>query len=257
MPTVLLALLLLFAPEKTYKIEYRFRKGDEYLDSTTRLFKMELIQGKSLVSFHIESTETMKRQIQEVKDGRPDIERVTIKDFTREVKKSPVQKEVGAVKNKAIGAIFIWRRVGERWGLFGQRSELTERHPDIVNRLKNWRDARLPKKPVKIGDTWKVSAKDFLEASGQPVPPNTAGDIEFKLAAVDKDGVGKIEFRGMWMYRTQDSKFVVEQTGTWMFDTVRGRDLSLTSTGNLDISGGQEGKGALEMKRVVTWKATK
>ena len=251
---LLLALLLLLAPEKTYKIEYRFRKGDEYTDATTREFKMEIIQGKALAAFHIQSKETLLRQIQEVKDKRPEIERVTIKDFTRDVKKSPVQKEVGAIKNTAIGAIFVWRRVGERWGLFGQRSELTERHPDIVNRLKNWRDARLPKKPVKVGEAWEVSARDFLETAGQPVPPKTSGSIEFKLKEVDANGVGKIEFRGIWMYRTAQSKYVVEQEGTWLFDIKNGRDLELKSVGKLDISGFEEGAGTLEMKRVVTWK---
>ena len=84
---------------------------------------------------------------------------------------------------------------------------------------------------------------------------NTAGSIEFTLASVDKDGVGKITFRGIWMYRTSQSKFEVEQTGTWMFDTVRGRDLSLKSKGILDITGFEEGKGELSMERVVTWKS--
>lgn len=250
---LLLALLLLLAPEKTYKIEYRFKKGDDYTDTTTREFKMEMIQGNSLASYDYRSKETMRRQIQEVKERRPDIERVTIKEFTREVKKSPIQKEVGVVKNKAIGAIFIWRRVGERWGLFGQRSEVTERHPEVVNRLKNWRDARLPKKAVKIGDAWEVPARDFLETAGQPVPPKTSGSIEFKLKQVDANGIGKIEFRGIWMYRTAQSKFVVEQTGTWRFDIKNGRDLELVSKGKLDISGFQEGSGKLEMKRVVAW----
>ncbi|MHC4953133.1 MAG: hypothetical protein ACYTGZ_04530 [Planctomycetota bacterium] len=257
---VVVAILLLLAPEKAdskkaYKLEYSFRKGDEYKDETTRSFKMEKIQGKSLATWDVSSKEVFERKVMETKENRPDIERIIVRDFTREVRKSPMQKEVGKITNGAVGATFVWRRVGERWGLFGQRSELTDRHPEIVNRLKNWRDARLPVRPVKIGETWSVDAKTFRETAGQPVPPGTAGSIDFTLKAVDKNGVATIEFKGTWAYRTPGSRYVVKQTGKWLFDAKRGRDLEFSTKGKLDITGADEGSGDLAMKRVVTWKA--
>ena len=59
--------LLLFAPqdkEKTYKLAYKFRKGDEYTDTTKRVVNLEIIRGKSLAVFEIHSSEILHRSIQ-------------------------------------------------------------------------------------------------------------------------------------------------------------------------------------------------
>lgn len=258
---VALMLILLLAPEKdaakTYKLEYVFRKGDAYSDRTTREFKMEFIKGKALVRWDLTSTEVFERTILEVKQKRPEIERVIVREFIKNTKKSPDQRLVGEEKSSATGGTFVWRRVGERWGLFGQRSEVTSRYGDVVSRLKNWRDARLPTKRVKVGEKWVVPADKYLETTGQPVPPGTEGRIAFTLEKVDANGVATIRIDGVWSYRNLGSKYVVKQKGEWLFDIKRGRDLSLTASGELDVSGAQEGKGKLQMKREVTWKKPK
>ena len=256
-----LCLLLLLAPDeapvkkpaKAYTLRYVSRKGDKYVETSERSVLIEQILGKSLVTWDIVSKEVLERTILEVKDQRPDIERVIVREMTKHVKKSPDQRNLGEEKSPATGARFVWRRVGERWGLFGQRSEVTDRHRDLVSRLKSWPDARLPKKPVKAGDKWVMTATEYLETVGQPVPPGTEGRIAFTLEKVDAKSVATIVINGAWTYRIVDVKYVVKQKGTWRFDIKRGRDLSLAADGEIDISGSQEGKGRMSLKRLVTW----
>jgi len=255
----LVLLLLLPQPEtKTYKLAYTFRKGDEYTDSTKRHVKLEIIRGKSLAVFEIDSNEILQRTIEEAEHGRPLIERVVVKDFTRDTKKHPEQNQIGTDKSGAIGRTFVWRRVNdERWGLFGRRAEETANFKPVVERLKNWRDKRLPKDPIKVGESWKVPIADYLSTVGQPIPKGAQGNIDFKLESVDENGVAKITFGGTWTYTEPGTRIIVTQEGEWLFDAERGRDLEIKATGKIDMSGDQEGKGTLEMERVVKWKEAK
>jgi len=254
----LLALLVFVFPQadaKTHKLAYSFRKGDEYVDSTKRAVKLEIIQGKSLAVFDIRSKEVLVRKILETRKGKPEIENVVVREFTRETKKHPEQAEIGEKKSGAIGRTFVWRRVNdERWGLFGRRAEETNRFRPVVERLKNWRDARLPDEPVAVGGSWKVPIKEYLSTVGQEIPEGATGNIEFKLASVDGDGVAKITFGGVWTYMQPGTRVVVTQKGEWIFDTRKGRDLKISATGEIDMSGAEEGKGTLSMERVVEWK---
>ena len=70
---------------------------------------------------------------------------------------------------------------------------------------------------------------------------------------MDAKSVATIVINGAWTYRIVDVKYVVKQKGTWRFDLKRGRDLSLSADGEIDISGSQEGKGRMSLKRLVTW----
>ena len=251
----LLLLLLASQDAKTYKLEYRFKKGDEYTDTTKRSIKLEIIRGQSLAIFDISSDEQLVRKVMEADKGKPLIENVVVKQFTRKTAKHPEQKEIGEKKSGAIGRTFVWRRINdERWGLFGRRAEETERFKPVVERLKNWRDSRLPKKAVKVGDTWKIPIKDYLSTTGQVIPKGAEGNIEFKLESVDEKGVGRISFGGVWTYTDPGSRVIVTQKGSWLFDTKRGRDLEIKATGEIDMTGDQEGKGTLKMERVVKWK---
>jgi len=250
-------LLLLLAPQdetKTYKLEYRFDKGDKYTDSTKRAYKLEIIQGRSLSVFEMESNEVLVRTIEEAEDHRPTIENVWVKDFTTKTIKHPEQDQIGEKKSDAIGRVLVWRRVNkERWGLFGRRAEETTRFRPVVERLKNWRDARLPKEPVKVGGTWKIPIAEYLATVGQGVPKGAEGNIEFKLVSVDENDVAKISIKGVWTYSENGARVVVTQDGEWLFDVKRGRDLKLSATGEIDMSGAAEGKGKLRMERVVEW----
>ena len=257
MALVLALLVPVFAQAdaKTHKLAYAFRKGDEYTDTTTRAVELEIIQGKSLAVFDIRSKEILVRKILETRKGKPDIENVVVKDFTRETKKHPEQAEIGVKKSGAIGRTFVWRRVNdERWGLFGRRAEETNRFGPVVERLKNWRDARLPDKPVEVGASWEVPIKEYLSTVGQRIPEGATGNIEFKLESVDEKGIAKITFGGVWTYTEPGTRVVVTQKGEWTFDAKRGRDLKISATGEIEMSGAQEGKGKLSMERVVEWK---
>jgi len=243
------------AGAKTYELAYHFVKGDEYLETTTRHFQLEIIEGSSLLLTVVDAKEALRRTVLETKKGRPVIERIVVKEFTREVKKSPKQKEIGVTKSKAIGHTYVWRRIGdERWGLFSERAEVTAQYNSVVARLKNWRDNRLPKKPVKVGETWKISAREFLTTLGQIVPKGTTGNMEFTLKSVDAKGVATIAISGIWSYLEPGTRVVVTQSGTWTFDVKKGRDLKMDSAAKIDMSGKSDGKANLKMTRVVKWK---
>jgi hypothetical protein len=266
--TVAFALvLLLLAPDKdpaekapagkakTYKLAYHFDKDDQYLETTTREFRLEIIQGKSLAVTEVAAKESLDRTVLETKKGRPVIERIVVKDFSKDVKKSPLQKSIGVTKSEAIGRKFVWRRIGdERWGLFTERAEVTAQYRPVVARLKNWRDNRLPKAPVKVGEKWTIAAADYLATLGQDVPKGTTGNMEFTLKSVDEKGVATISISGVWSYLEPGTRVVVTQSGTWTFDSKKGRDLKMESAAEIDMSGAMDGKARLKMTRVVAWK---
>lgn len=264
--TVTLAFVLLFfAPQndstekvKTYQLAYRFEKGDEYLETTTRHFLMELIEGKSLSVTEVTATEALRRVVLETKKRRPVIERIIVEKFSKDVKKSPLQKEIRKTEDKAVGRKYVWRRVGDkRWGLFTEQADVTAQNGPVVARLKNWRDNRLPKKSVIVGETWSVSASEYLTTLGQNVPKGTTGNMEFTLKAMDKNGIATIAIAGVWSYLEPGTRVVVTQAGTWTFDVKNGRDLKMESSAKIDMSGAQDGKARLKMTRVVKWKKRK
>ncbi|MEM8883626.1 MAG: hypothetical protein AAGD14_06150 [Planctomycetota bacterium] len=253
---LLVAVVLLLFPqaEKAHTFAYKFNKDDQYKDTKTSEFVLEFRQGPSVVSFEVDTKEVMRRTVLEVKKGRPTIERVDVLDFTTNIKKHPEQNKIGEQKEKSVGGRYVWRRIGNvRWGLFSRREEVTIRHRAIVNRLKNWKDKRLPSKPIKVGDTWEVDILDYLALSDQQVPPGSKGTIEYKLKSVD-DGIATIVFSGVWSYLEAEARTVVTQQGTWKFDLKRGRDLSIEATADLSMTGAREGAGRFKSKRVVEWK---
>jgi hypothetical protein len=256
MPALLL-LLLVAAPDgkaKTYEIAYRFGKGVKYTDRSSRVFKLDMYGGKKLAQFHVESEQVIRRTVIEVDDGgRPSLERVEVLVNSHTTKMSPNEEELGVTLLPSHGKSFVWRRYdGKKWGLFDDKGEVTAKHPQLVQKLRNWRDARLPGKPVAVGATWEVAAGDFLEAVGQPVPPGVKGRAVFKLEAVE-DGVARITFTFKETYPQDGVAVVAEETGTWRFDVKRGRDLSVEARGILEIDKGDAGSGKFGVKREVTY----
>ena len=99
-----------------------------------------------------------------------------------------------------------------------------------------------------------MPATDYLETLGQPVPEGTKGEMQFKLAKVDDKGVATITIEGLFRYLEPQTRVVVTQTGTWTFDTNKGRDLKMESTMQIDMSGKADGKAKLKLVRTVDWK---
>lgn len=258
MPALLL-LLLVAAPEgkadakaKTYELAYRFEKDLTYTERSSRVFKLDVYSGKKPAQFHIESEQVIRRTVIELgDDGRPTLERVEVLANTHTTKKSPTG-ELGVKKFASDGKTFVWRKSRGRWGLFIDKGEVTAKHPQLVQLLSTWRDARLPGRPVAVGATWEVSAEDFLHAAGQAVPPGVKGRAVFKLAAVE-DGVARITFTFKETYPQDGSPVVATETGTWRFDVKRGRDLSVEARGILEIEKGDAGSGKFGVKREVTY----
>jgi hypothetical protein len=255
MPLLLLILLVVAGPEekpKTFELAYRFEKGLSYTDRTTRTFKLDMYGGKELAQFHVESEQVIRRTVVEVDGhGRPTLERVEVLVNTHTTKKAP-NEELGVKKFPSHGKSFVWRKLKGKWGLYDAKGEVTKEHPQLVQRLRNWRDARLPGRPVAIGSTWEVAAAAFMEAVGQPVPPGVTGRALFKLEAVE-DGVARISFSFKETHPDNGATVVADETGTWRFDLKRGRDLSLEARGILEIDKGDVGSGKFGMKREVTY----
>lgn len=256
MPALLLILLVVAAPDeekaKKYEIAYRFEKGVSYTDRSTRVLKLDVYGGKELARFHVESEQLIRRTVIEVDDdGRPTLERVEVLANTHTTKESP-EREPGVDKLASHGRSFVWRKQRGKWGLFDDKGDVTAKHPQLVQRLRNWRDARLPGRPVAVGATWEVSAADFLTAVGQPVPPGIKGRAVFKLEAVE-DGVARITLSFKATYPDGGATVVAEETGTWRFDVERGRELTLDVRGILEIDEGKMGSGKFAVKREVTY----
>lgn len=224
-----------------------------YEESTFRSVKFEHWGEEHRLVWEIESQEVLRRTILEV-DGtdHPKVERVEVLQFTRTIKEHP-EEEAGSAEGVPKGSTFVWRRLEDRWGLFDGNGEVTGRFPSLVERLKNWRDARLPKEPVAVGGTWEVPAKTFLETVGSPPPEGVDGLGVFKLERVE-GSVATIAFDIRYSYTSHGELQAAAQKGTWRFDVAKGRDLELESEGTVQSNNGRSGKGTFRTHRKVTYR---
>ncbi|MHC4548007.1 MAG: hypothetical protein ACYTEZ_04450 [Planctomycetota bacterium] len=244
-------LLLLLAPEETYELKYRFEKETTRRDVSEKSIKLSLFAEGKIVKFDLETHHEIERTVLEVdREGRPTIERVQVKKFTQVVNQSPEGKE-GTKTFASHGKTFVWRKEKEAWNLYDAQGEVTKRYPNLVVLLRNWRDARLPPGPVKLGDTWEVAAKTFLETVGQQVPPQVEGKAVFRLEEVKEDVARiAIEFKSSW--RNAGHLLAGLQQGTWLFDLKHGRDVEVRMEGNVEVDNGKGGWGKFRLRRVVT-----
>lgn len=247
-----LCLLLFLAPEQTYELAYRHRKGVAYRDAAIKSIQLTLFSGARLVKFDAETQYDIERTVIEADSEGPEVERIVVKKFVHIVRAAPDGKE-GTKPYKSHGKTFVWRREKKAWALYDEEGDVTKKYPHLVVLLQDWRAARLPKKPVAVGDTWEVSAKTFLETVGQQVPPQVAGKATFKLAAVE-NGVAKIEivFKSSW--RNQGSVLGGTQKGVWLFDLKKGYDIEVRMEGSIEVDNGKGGYGKFRSHRAVTYR---
>jgi hypothetical protein len=247
-----LFLLVLLAPEQTYELKYRHEKGVTYRDAAIKSIQLTLFANARLIKFDVETQYDIERTVIEADSEGPEVERIVVRKFVQIVRKAPEQKE-GTKPFKSHGKTFVWRREKKAWGLFDGEGDVTKKYPNLVVLLRDWRAARLPKKPVAVGDTWEVSAKTFLETVGQQVPSQVEGKATFRLAAV-KDGVAKItiEYKSSW----RDKKSVLggTQNGTWHFHLKRGYDIEVRMEGDIEVDNGKGRYGKFKSHRAVTYR---
>ncbi len=262
-----LCLLLFLAPEQTYELRYRHEKGVTYRDAAIKHIQLTLFAAGQLVKFDAETQYDIERTVIEADGDGPRVERIVVRKFVQIVRKSPEGGKEGTRPFKSHGKTFVWRREkgkdeddkekGEKserqkWGLFDNEGEVTKKYANLVVLLQDWRAARLPPKPVAVGDTWEVSAETFLETVGQRVPPQVQGKATFRLTSVE-GGVAKIaiEYKSSW----RDKKSVLggTQKGTWVFDLKRGCDIEVTMEGGIEVDNGKSGYGKFRSHRAVTY----
>ena len=250
--TAALCLLVLLAPEQTYELRYRHERGVTYRDAAIKSIQLTLFSAGRLIKFDVETQYDIERTVIEADSEGPEVERIVVRKFVQIVRASP-EGEEGTKPFKSNGKTFVWRREKKTWSLYDGEGEVTKKYPNLVVLLQDWRAARLPRKPVAVGDTWEVSAKTFLETVGQQVPPEIAGKATFRLAAA-KDGVARIaiEFKSSW--RNKKSVLGGTQKGTWVFDLKRGRDIEVTMEGGIEVDNGKGGYGKFRSHRAVTYR---
>jgi hypothetical protein len=247
----LLCLTLLLAAD-SWTLRYRFPRDLSYEETTTRSFRLQGKPDGKPMLYDISSEETLRRTILEADaDERPLAEKVEVVRFSRTVAASP-DEEPGTRSEPCEGKTFVWRRLEERWGLFdGKEADVTADHPKLVERLKCWRDARVPKAAVAKGAKWDVPADAYLTTAGQPVPPGIEGVAAFTLDTIE-GGVAGISFVFEGTVRVKGTRQRWSQQGLFRFDVEKGRELEYASEGTIEIDGG--GSGASKQKRVVTYR---
>ena len=125
-------------------------------------------------------------------DAQPTIERIEVKKWLFKTIEHP-EKDAGEQSDMSQGQTFVWREIDGSRRLFAEGDrDVTEQLPALVQLLAGWRKARLPEKPIAVGDTWEVDAQRF-EASGMPSTEGTQGRAVFKLERL-VEGVAEIGF---------------------------------------------------------------
>ena len=253
-----LACLVLLSPGESYALRYRFTKGLAYTDSQVRGVKItSIVEGRTITQ-HTIRTITLKRTILGVdKTAHPTVERVKVIAFRDQVVEWPEEEKVGTKKRPCEGQTFVWRRLETRWGLFrrgedGKAKDVTKEHPHLLEQLKNWRDARLPAEPRRVGDGWEVDALEFLQTSGMNAPKGVRGKAFFKLEKVE-NGIATIPFTFRFGFSDRRTPITAAQKGTWLFDVAHGRDVAFEMKGRIEFDGGRAGTGVITMVRKVTY----
>lgn len=251
MPT--LALLLLLAPEQTFELKLRFDKGMVSEETSTRRVTLKAIDGGHIFRFDKEDECVLRRTVVEVgPDGLPAQESVEVVKSVSKVNEAPDDK-TGTTERPSQGKTFTWRRKREGFGLFDGQTEVSEKHPEIVQRMKSGGAARLPAKPVAVGETWEVKALDFVESDGKTPPEGLDGNAVFKLEEV-KDGVARISFELKILYKNRGKAVTETGKGVWLFDVTNGREVKLEGEGKLEIENAEGGFGTQKMSRAVTYR---
>ena len=242
-------------PAGAYLLQYRFPEGLVYDETTVRDFYLELVGEGKRVVYQIGSDESFRRTIIESSgNGPPEVERVQVVKMVRSVRQSATE-EANEKVDAAQGRSFVWRKRGEDWSLYDSAGDASARFPRLADRMRNWRDARLPPKPVRPGETWEVTAKTFLETAGQPLPPELQGSARFELEEVT-DGIARISFTFGYRWASgppTDVEMSADGDGVWLFDVENGRELELEMKST--ILAGDTGKGRASQKRTVKYGA--
>jgi len=245
---------LLLAPQDTYEPKYRFKQEMTYKDTNKSDVKLRLFTSEYNVKQHVVTEQVIQRTILETgDDGRPTVERVEVLKWTNNFLEWP-DREPGEQASPVQGRTFVWRTKPDgKWALYDGDGDVTEKFPDLVQRLRNWRDARMPKEPVAVGATWDVDAKTFLETADMLVPEGVEGRAVFKLEKVE-EGVATISFQLKMSYRMGSSNITGEQKGTWRFDIKKGRDLAFASEGTIEFDSGRTGFGTARLERTIAYR---
>ena len=248
----ILAPLLLAEPERV-ELRYRFEKGQVLLTEQKQTFLQEVFAETQLVRWKIETEIEIRRTVLEIDDdAQPTVERVEVKKWRFHTLQHP-EEEPGERSDMSEGQTFVWRLLRGKWRLFAQGDrDVTDDLPALVNHLAGWRKARLPEKPIAVGETWEVEADRFFEASGMPSAEGTQGRAEFTLARV-AEGVADITFDMTFTRRDRSGMLQSGQTtGEWRFDLKEGRDLSSRMKGRVQFDNGTKGFAEIGMERRVT-----
>ena len=97
-----------------------------------------------------------------------------------------------------------------------------------------------------------MSPRRFLQTAGFSVPEGIQGIAQFTLEKVE-DGLATIPFEFRFSYKERGSRMAVAEKGVWMFDITNGRDVSFDMKGLIEVDDGKSGRGAIKMRREVTY----
>ena len=242
---------VLLSPGPTVELKYKSEKDVTLRDESTRVIKLRGFSGARIVKHHLERVRVFDRTVVELdSEGRSIRERITVVKSVRRVVESPTEK--AHEKNTAShGLSFVWKKRGKSWRLYDESGDVTKKFPTLVESLSNWRSARLPKDSVAVGDSWKVTAADFLRSASQAVPEGVTGECTFTLRALE-GGIANIAFAFTSTWKDGSREITGTQEGTWLFDVRAGRDREFKMKGMLIVNKGKAGDGNLEMTRTVT-----
>ncbi len=246
---MILALLLLLAPEGAVEMKLRFEKGMAYEEASKRQVRFRAIGEGSFTKNDVADEIVVRRTVVEVgEDGLPTEESVEVLKSVVNVKEASDDK-TGVTVRPSQGKTFMWRK----GRLYEGEKDVSEQHKDIAQKLRSRCAVRLPTGPVAVGGAWEVAAKDFEESEGRDAPEGIQGKVVFKLEEV-KDGVARISFEiGVAQPQGQRMRRHTGK-GTWLFDVKNGRELRLEGDGKLEIDDGKGGFGTLRTLRELTYR---
>jgi len=245
MRKIVLALLVFFSqlnlyPEENqnYKLNQKFVNGQEWKAKIDSYLDVDIIKKDvggefSSISSIVKST-VLSEKIIEAKNGQPSVLEIKCLSSTKNEGESGVVPR-GQVKTAIDGKSFILKRNGKKYDVQVTEKD-TSISPDELELLANWNflEKFLPKREVKIGETWEVEINDILHINlGKIIKQNEK--FSCTLQGVNDKGEASMLLSGNISGESDKfSQFEIKCDGLIVVDFTNPR-FSIKISGNLNF----------------------
>jgi hypothetical protein len=233
--TLLVALFSFVAAQDAVKLESKCTSGDRATVTMESRIDLEIAskdgEGEKNRRMAVERSEKFEAEVQEAANGRAKL--VRVKCVKAGLQKSGTNLNPTDLTSPIEGQSFNVT-FGDAMTVKTLTGDPSPAEADMVG---SWEDLAklLPKKDVKLGESWTVEAKDAGAALWVGNVTEVAGSITCTLG-VYQEGKATITYKASVTGTTKDGYATkLDAWGEYAFDGTKGKSVSFSMTGDLEM----------------------